>query len=343
MRMLFNHGLTVEELYSNTPKSIIDRKWRWFIERYGWTSSYEDAISDPFKYCLGLIFNYILDNKVRFIIPGVSESYIDFEIVTGESFEKQRQQGRFAEIDFIDSDFTGYALRYYFKSKAYQKNYPIYIGGELKRKFLNGINSGEKYYSIKDVTINDFLPDVYEKFSELTNTEVKKLILHGFRRMHSSIKYGCAISIQVKKLINCTAHIGAIYLNPEKQIQEYSSRRDKKLRKIEGWKKTPYDGYYYIGLNESTLQKWCETNKKARTVLCFEKIMSKKIKEELYYRDKIVYIFRYKLKKFKGWQYWSHKICLRKVEYLGKAVDRKFIPSETTWKNLIKEYEKREC
>lgn len=343
MRILFNHGLTIEELYTNTPKSITDRKWQWFIDRYGTGGSYENAISDPFKYCLGLIFNYILDNKVRFIIPGVPESYIDFEIVTGDMFENQRQLGRFKQIDFIESDFTGYALRYYFKTKAYQKAYPIYFGGRLKEKFLNGINSGVKFYSIRDITIQDFLPQVYEKFSELSNIEVKNLVLHGFRRMHSAIKYGCAISIQVKKYINCIAYIGAIYLNPEKQIKEYSTRRDKKLRKIEGWKKTPFDGYYYIGLNEIAFEKWFQNNKKSRSILHFTNIIPRKIKEEIYYKDKHLYVFRFKRETFKGWSFWAEKLDLRKVEYLGEVYDRKFIPSTNTWKNLIKEYEKREC
>jgi len=343
MRILFNHGLTIEELYTKTPQSITDKNWSWFIKRYGSTSSYEDAISEPFKYCLGLIFNYILDNRVRFIIPHVPESYIDFEVVTEEMFVNQRQKGRFKEIDFIESDFTGYAVRYYFKTKAYQKAYPIYFGGELKKKFLTGINTGIKYYSIKDVTIKDFLPKIYEKFPELTQTEVKKLVLHGFRRMHSSIKFGCAISLQTRKYFNCVAHIGALYLNPEKQIREYSSRRDRKLRKIEGWKKTPYDEYYYIGLNESALENWIKVNKTSRSILKFSNVIPRKIKEELYYKNKHLYIFRFKRKKFKGWSYWAESLSLRNVEYIGEALDRKFIASTKTWKNLIKEYDKREC
>jgi hypothetical protein len=164
----------------------------------------------------------------------VPESYIDFEIVQDDLFEKHRQNGRFSEIDFIESDFTGYALRYYYKSKTYQKSYPIHIGGKLKKKFLTNVNSGEKYYTIRNITIKEFLPAVRLKFSELGYMEVKRLVLHGFRRMHSAIKYGCPISIQVRKYINCVAHIGTIYLDPEKQISEYSRRRDRKLRKIEG-------------------------------------------------------------------------------------------------------------
>lgn len=341
MRILFNHGLTVRELYTNTSKTIINRQRQWFIDRYGANSSYEDGISEPFKYTIWLILNHVLDNKVRFVVPGVIESYIDFEIVTGDMFEQQRQKGRFQTIDFIESDFTGYALRYFYKTKAYQKAYPIYLGGELKQKFFDGINSGVKYYTIKDVTIKDFLPEIYKKFNELSKMEVKKLIAHGFRRMHSAIKYGCAISIQVKKPVNCFAHIGAIYLEPGKQIREYSRRRDKKLRKIEGWNKTPFDNYYYIGLNDGAFAKWFEVNKKARCVLRFSNILLRKIKEEIYYKDKHVYIFRFKRDTFKGWSYWAEKLELRKVEYIGEALDRKFIPSTKTWKELIKEYEKR--
>lgn len=341
MRILFNHGLSVEELYSNTKSSIIDRKWTWFIKNYGWTQSYEDAIGAPFKYCIGFIINKIIEDKVRFVIPGASEAYIDFEIVTGEKFEIQRQNGRFSEIDFIESDFTGYFLRYYYKGRAYQKSYPIYLGGLLKEKFLNGINSGTKYYTTKDFTLADILDDVHLKFPDLTKIEIKKLLAHGFRRMHSAIKFGCAISIIAKKHINCYAYIGGLTLTPAKQIKEYSVRRDRKLRKIEGWKKTPFDGYYYIGLNPTAFDKWVVENKTARKITKFKNIIPRKIKEELYYKAKHLHIFRFKLDKFKGWAFWKESLKLRNLEYIGEAYEHKFIESSKTWQELIKTYEKR--
>jgi len=343
VRILFNHGLTAGELYSNTPKSIIDRKWRWFNDTFGWNKSYEDAISDPFKYCFGLILNRILDERVRFKIPGRNDAYIDFEIVSGEKFIEHRQNGRFSEIDFIESDFTGYFLTYYFQTKAYQKAIPIYIGGELKRKFIAGINSGIKYYTIKDVTLNDFIEEVHLKFNELTELEIRKLLLHGFRRMHSAIKFGCAVSIISKRNINCLAYIGKLTLTPEKQIKEYSVRRDRKLRKIEGWKKTPFDGYYYIGLNPTAFEKWVEENKSSRTLVKFTNIIPRKIQEELYYKAKHLHIFRYKRKTFKGWSFWAEGLTVRDLEYLGEVYQHKFTPSNKSWKDLIKEYEKREC
>lgn len=341
MRILFNHGLTPEDLYTNAPKKIIDRKWRWFIKHYGSTTSYEDAISDPFKYTIGLVLNRVLDERVRFKLPVNCDAYFDFEIINGDRFELQRQNGRFQEIDFIESDFTGYSLRYYFKAKAYQKHYPIYLGGDLKQKFLSGINSGIKYYTVKDITLNDVIDEVYKKFPELTKKEVKNLVLLGFRRMQSSMMYGCAITINTTKFMNCYAYIGKLSLNPFFQIKEYSIRRDKKLRKIDVWKKPPYDGYYYIGLNPVALETWLEENKKARTKLTFRNVIARRLKEELYYKYKTVHIFRIPVKKFKGWTIWIEKSTFRDVEYIGEVNSHKFSPADKTWKDLIKEYEKR--
>lgn len=341
MRILFNHGLTPGEIYTNTPKKIIDKKWRWMISHFGWTESYENAIAEPFKYCLSLILNTVLDERVRFKIPEQS-AYIDFEIIQGDKFIQQRQNGRFSEIDFVESDFTGYFLNYYFQAKAYQKSVPIYIGGSLKKKFLEGINSGTKYYTIKDVTLEDFLDDVKLKFNEFSRSEIKKILLHGFRRMHSSIKYGCAISI-ISRRYDILAYIGKLTLTPDVQIKQYSIRRDRKLRKIEGWKKTPFDEYYYIGLNKTAMQEWVEENKNSRTIIKFRNIIPRKIQEELYYKAKIVYIFRYKRKTFKGWAFWTDELKIRNLEYIGWAEDHKFTPSNITWKELIKNYEKREC
>ena len=338
MRILFNHGLTAGELYTNTPKRIIDKGWRWMNDRYGWTETYEDAIADPFKYCFSLILNKVIDERVRFKIPSKTEAYIDFEIVSEDKFREQRQNGRFSEIDFIESDFTGYFMNYYYKTKAYQKAMPIYLGGDLKRKFLEGINSGVKYYTIKDITLDDVIDEVHERYNEFTRTELKRLITKGFTRMNSAIRFGCAISI-ISKRYNCLAYIGQLSLVPEKQIREYNIRRDRKLRKIENWKKLDFDGYYYIGLNKTGFNKWLEDNKSSRTILKFDNVIPRKIKEELYYKSTHLHIFKFKVKSFKGWAYRATNLELRNVEYIGEAINGKFSPSTKTWKELRKEYE----
>ena len=68
-------------------------------------------------------------------------------------------------------------------------------------------------------------------------------------------------------------------------------------------KKTPFDGYYYIGLNPTALEEWVEENKKSRTLVKFKNVILRKIQQELYYKYKTVYVFRIKLSKFHGWAF----------------------------------------
>lgn len=340
MRMLFNHGFTPEELYVNTPKKITDKHWRWFIKYYGFSSSYGDSLADPFKYAWYLILNKIINDKMRFKPPVQFEAYIDFEIVTGDNFESQRQNGRFQHIDFIESDFTGYGLKYYFKAKDYPKSYPIYLGGELKRLFTEKINSGEKFYSIKDFTLKDIIEPIYERFKELSKKEVKGLITLGFKRLHSAFSWGCSATINTTKFGEVYAHIGSLSLSPAIQIKQYSLRRDKKYRLMEKWKQDPFDGYYYIGLNPKQLQEWVELNKKSRVLVTFKGCTARKIKKEWDYKNKQIYVFRVNVKEFKGWSYWCELKTYRDVLYMGEVNNLKFHSSNKTWKDLIREYEK---
>jgi hypothetical protein len=165
-------------------------------------------------------------------MPIIGEAYLDFEIVDGDRFEEHRQYGRFQEINFINSDFTGYTIRYFIKAKAYQKSFQLYLGGALKEKFLDKINEGIKFYSTKDITIHDVIDQVYEKFPHLEKKEVKSLVLHGCRRLNSAIKFGCGITISTNKYGNCYFFIGALYSDPKRQVKDYVVKMDKKLRKL---------------------------------------------------------------------------------------------------------------
>jgi hypothetical protein len=339
MRVLFNHGLTIQELYTNTPKKIIDRKWRWFVARGGSRNSYEDVISDPFKFCINLVINRVIDERVRFKIPTIGESYLDFEIVNEDKFEEHRQYGRFQEIDFINSDFTGYTIRYFINTKGCRRSFQLYLGGELKEKFLNKINEGIKFYSTKDITIHDVIDEVYEKFPHLEKKEVKALLLHGMRRMDVAMRRGCGITISTSKYGNCYFFIGALYSDPIRQVKNYVIKKDKKLRQLYKWSENKYDGYYYIGLSKGAFESWAEENKKNKVRVRFQNIIIRKIMEEIFARNREVYIFRIKIKKDKGWSHKIEKITSRDVTYMGKTIDWKFTPSEISWKELIKIYE----
>ncbi|MDA3855333.1 MAG: hypothetical protein PF569_03680 [Candidatus Woesearchaeota archaeon] len=145
-------------------------------------------------------------------------------------------------------------LYYHFKTKGYQKAYPMYLGGELKQKLADRTNEGDSFYTAHDFTLNDILPVIYKKFPELTKKELRGLLVHGFMRMNHCMKFGCAFTINTGKFYNCYVFIGKISLDPTYQIKEFMIRRDRKLRKICAWRKDPFDTYYYIGLKGKGLE-----------------------------------------------------------------------------------------
>lgn len=340
MRMLFNHGMTPAELYTNTPLKICDRKRRWFVKHYGGTQSRGDALANPFKFAIGYILNKMIDEKARFIIPNVSESYWDFKIIADDDFVKARQNGKFQEIDFVNSDFKGYMLYYHFKTKGYQKAYPMYLGGDLKKKFIHRINEGDSFYTTKNLTLKDILPEVYKRFPELTKKEVKSLLIHGFMRMNHCMKFGCAFTINTKKFYNCYVFIGKISLDPENQIKEFLVRRDRKLRKICAWKKEPFDKYYYIGLKGKGFENWLNLNERSSRIVKFENIIARRLLEEFYYRGEGMHIFRIRLSKFKGYAFWADRLEAKKVDYLGTIKNYKLDASVKTWLEIRTENEK---
>jgi hypothetical protein len=96
-----------------------------------------------------LVLHKMIDEKKRFNIPQSVGAYLDFAVTKGEEdFKRAVQGGRFADINFVESDFTGYNIKYYFKTSKQSFAYAVYVGGELKRKFIQKINSGEKFYSV---------------------------------------------------------------------------------------------------------------------------------------------------------------------------------------------------
>lgn len=341
MRRFYHHGLSFSDLYVNTPKKITEKNCRWFRNnKIASGGSLEDGLSAPFKYILGLIFSHIIEHQVRFIIPYASRAWIDFETINEEDFEIWRQNGGLQEIDFVESDFKGYILKYTHGTYKYQRSVRIYVGGELKKSFLGKINSGVKFYTTTDVTIKDFIKQVYAEFPLLTKYEIDKLLKQGFLRMNSAIKNGCAVSLKTTKWYNWVAYFGEIHLDPLKEFNLHARMMEKKLRKLDAWKRTPFDGYYYIPLHQKQFEEFVETNKKARTLLVFGKVMAKRLMEECIHRYNPAYIFRYEVKKFKGYHHWLTVKPLDKVVFMGYAIDRKFVPTEWTWKKLIKEYEK---
>ena len=234
MRILFNHGITQGQLFDGSGDEITDKDLRWFQNNFDvrYQDPY-DYLGHIFLYTFELIVTHVIENKVRFIGPS-GLFYIDFEIFQGDEFLKHRRLGRMQDIDIVESDFTGYQLTYYYKMShkdtlILKRN--LYLGERHKTMFLDRVNSGEKMYTTKDVTIKYFMDKVYKKFPRLTKKELNKIINRGFYRMYYAIKQQCYFSLR-STVLDCTFFIGSINMNIENHFKDYYFRMRMKLMKM---------------------------------------------------------------------------------------------------------------
>lgn len=101
-----------------------------------------------FKDALYLILNDIIDNNVTFQLPtGGIRSEIHVNNYEGEDFVKARQHGKWQDIDFIESNFTGnqLVLDMYGKKNGIRRRKPIYVDKRLKDKITENTNNGKRY------------------------------------------------------------------------------------------------------------------------------------------------------------------------------------------------------
>lgn len=108
-------------------------------------------IKQVFREGVNQILNDIIENNNTFKIQGVGyqKGEIHMEAITGSDFEKVREKGKFQNVDFLESLFTGYQMYIYVGGKRdnflYRRKFPIYVGKFLKDKLTEYTNQGKVY------------------------------------------------------------------------------------------------------------------------------------------------------------------------------------------------------
>jgi hypothetical protein len=121
-----------------------------------------EVYSKPLQFMLTRAFQRMIRDKVRFVVPYVKDTYIDFDTITDDDVLTKRQEGIYQYVDLVESDFTLYSIKYHFSTGISKKILGVFLGGDLKKEFISRVNAGEKFYTIKDLKLTDLLPEVLE-------------------------------------------------------------------------------------------------------------------------------------------------------------------------------------
>lgn len=105
-------------------------------------------IQKIFRESVKLILNDIIENNVTFELPtGARKSDIHIKRYYKEEFAKGRQNGKWKDVDYLQSNFTGYQLilTMYGKGGTRNRIKPIYLNKEYKDKITKYTNEGKQY------------------------------------------------------------------------------------------------------------------------------------------------------------------------------------------------------
>lgn len=143
---------------------------------YGWACGLNDLfVRFPYEKCTSLIKKFktalkrrqivkavfregmhqilddIIENNVTFKAQGIGYQggEVHMEAVQGEDFTRQKSNGKFKGVDFLESLFTGYQMYLYVHGKRdnflHRRKYPIYVDRLLRDKLVKLTNEGKVY------------------------------------------------------------------------------------------------------------------------------------------------------------------------------------------------------
>ena len=141
---------------------------------------------------------------------------------------------------------------------------------------------------MKVTNVNDYVDKVHSKFPELTKSEVKRILIFGWKQIIQCVAAGNDIQIVTPSQF---FFIGNIPNSALSTFKNYCFKLTKRIRYL--FKKTnaEWDGYYYFTRSESQYKEYLEQSK--RKIKIFKNVFLFKLLEEAkLYNSNHPYIFR---------------------------------------------------
>ena len=124
-------------------------------------------------------------------------------------------------------------------------------------------------------TVNDYVKKVHEKHPELTEEEVKRILVYGWKMILQYISFGNALQIISK---NFFFFIGEIPASALANFNTYCYKLALRIKYMFKRSKSKWDGYYYFARSENQYKDYLSQNKKK--IKIFKNVVLYKLLEQ---------------------------------------------------------------
>lgn len=249
-----------------------------------------------FKESVKLVINDVIENNVTFELPlnGSRKCNIHMQRTNGEKFRRLRNLGKWKDVDYLKSIFTGYQIGFYMYGNRVPRVKHIYLNKDLRNKITQNTNLGKQYGDGKNHTkINDYYEQIYQKFPTVNKSDIHKILNFGWKSLYLHNSYGGDTLISDNEI---WCYIGNLRKDPLRHFYYYIRKLITRIRVLYRKRKVEWDGYYYFALTEPAYQKYLEQkNKRGRKKKYFNfgKVFMYQILDECKIAESsLKYIFR---------------------------------------------------
>lgn len=141
------HTFSLRDLFMNFPVAKLKMTPEECRETYS-DGSKRDLAASIFARSTQMVVDDIIDNNVHFKLPGIArtQAYIYMKRTQGRQFKKAFKNGKWNDVDFIMSNFSGYQLVLEMQSeKRPTREKLIYLSGKDKQRIIDNTNNGKQY------------------------------------------------------------------------------------------------------------------------------------------------------------------------------------------------------
>ena len=165
---------------------------------------------------------------------------------------------------------------------------------------------------MKIKTVNDYVEAVHEQFPELSESEIKRILVYGWRMIMMYARSGNDIYIITPKSF---FYIGRLTRNTLWAFKNYCNKLSRKIGFMFKRTYSKWDGYYYFSRSENQYIEYLSQSKRKYKI--FKNVKLYKILEELKVKESSApYIFRLKEDKSSAYHSFYPEIKTKNAELI---------------------------
>lgn len=272
----------------------------------------DELAAKIFSDCIFLVIDDIIERNVTFWFPLVGNKKCNMHMKRsqGKEFQQLRRGGKWQDVDFLKSNFSGYEIGFYMFGKRTPRVKTVYVNNKIKDRITKYTNEGKTYGDgAIDTKIADYYQQLFDLYPKVPKQDIKRILNFAWKSLYLHNSYGGDVSY--RSTTRCF-YIGNLKKDPVDHFNYYVRKMIVKLRVYYKRKQIPWDGYYYFSLNEQQYQEYIKQKKtkgRPKKYFKFNSVFLYKILDECrLQKNGTVYIFRLPAVTYSGIRYYRKEL-----------------------------------